>query len=228
MIVHRKKFFTGTGMLAGFLVVLVSLFLPLFEGQSVLNRLDALFNSISKGSAYYVPELKLQTRPLEGRAFSVNLRIKGAELAGQAVELLRTSGARVESDGSSLRVTGDLGRVLTQCLEDADRLYANDNAALRARYAIEGQRVLFCWWSVLGSLERELNAQELFADARVVSTTTMKAVECAYNYYGIEPQKILDRIWVVVLSLVFYVVYTIWYGFAILFLFEGWGLNLSH
>ena len=29
-------------------------------------------------------------------------------------------------------------------------------------------------------------------------------------------------------TLVFYVVYTVWYGFAIIFMFEGWGLKLSH
>ena len=29
-------------------------------------------------------------------------------------------------------------------------------------------------------------------------------------------------------SLIFYVIYTVWFGFAILYLFEGWGLGLSH
>jgi hypothetical protein len=35
-------------------------------------------------------------------------------------------------------------------------------------------------------------------------------------------------VWVSLAALVGYVLYTIWYGFAILFLFEGWGLKLSH
>jgi hypothetical protein len=33
---------------------------------------------------------------------------------------------------------------------------------------------------------------------------------------------------VVIFSLIFYVVYTLWYGFAIMFLFEGWGLQLEN
>ena len=55
-----------------------------------------------------------------------------------------------------------------------------------------------------------------------------KAVECSYNYYRVEPQGIGDRWGTVVFSLIFYVVYTLWYGFAILFMFEGWGLKLGH
>jgi hypothetical protein len=55
-----------------------------------------------------------------------------------------------------------------------------------------------------------------------------KALETSYNYYKIEPQKIGDRLGVVIFSLFFYVVYTLWYGFAIMFMFEGWGLRLTH
>jgi hypothetical protein len=38
----------------------------------------------------------------------------------------------------------------------------------------------------------------------------------------------MDRLGVVVFSLVFYVIYTLWYGFAIMFIFEGWGMQLEH
>ena len=62
----------------------------------------------------------------------------------------------------------------------------------------------------------------------MVSAAQKRAVETVYNYYGIEPQRISDRFGIVILSLVFYVVYTVWYGFAIMYLFEGWGIKLSH
>jgi hypothetical protein len=55
-----------------------------------------------------------------------------------------------------------------------------------------------------------------------------KGVECAYNYYGIEPMKVSNHLGVVIVSLVFYVLYTVWYGFAIILVFEGCGLKLSH
>jgi hypothetical protein len=55
-----------------------------------------------------------------------------------------------------------------------------------------------------------------------------KAVELGYNYYEVDPQKIGDKVGIVIFSLVFYVVYTLWYGFAIMFMFEGWGMRLEH
>ena len=62
----------------------------------------------------------------------------------------------------------------------------------------------------------------------MVAAVNQKAVETAYNYYRIEPQNISDRYGIVIFSLVFYVAYTLWYGFAIMFLFEGWGMRLEH
>jgi hypothetical protein len=50
----------------------------------------------------------------------------------------------------------------------------------------------------------------------------------AYNYFGIEAQSVRDKYLIVIASLIFYVVYTLWYGFGVMYLFEGFGLNLSH
>ena len=41
------------------------------------------------------------------------------------------------------------------------------------------------------------------------------------------PEQIKDKVGIVIFSLAFYVIYTMWYGFAILFVFEGWGLKIS-
>ncbi|GAI79938.1 unnamed protein product, partial [marine sediment metagenome] len=65
-------------------------------------------------------------------------------------------------------------------------------------------------------------------EAKIVALVVKKAVESSYNYYKIEPQKIADRLGIVIFSLVFYVIYTLWYGFAVMFMFEGWGLSLEH
>jgi hypothetical protein len=87
---------------------------------------------------------------------------------------------------------------------------------------------LYNWWQVLKGTEKNLKKQNRFKEAGVVDLIVKKAIETSYNYYQIEPQKITDRLGIVILSLVFYVVYTVWYGFAIMFLFEGWGLRLEH
>jgi hypothetical protein len=77
-------------------------------------------------------------------------------------------------------------------------------------------------------MERRLQNQARYPEAEMISAVIKKGVECAYNFYGIEHERIADKIWVVLLSLVFYIVYTIWYGFALMFMFEGYGLRLSH
>jgi hypothetical protein len=53
-------------------------------------------------------------------------------------------------------------------------------------------------------------------------------VETSYNYYTIVPEKMTSKLGVVILSLIFYVVYTIWYGFGFMYMFEGWGMRLGH
>jgi hypothetical protein len=77
-------------------------------------------------------------------------------------------------------------------------------------------------------MEKALKEQKKFKEAKLVALVVKKAVETGYNYYQIQPQKIGDKYGIVIFSLIFYVVYTLWYGFAILLMFEGWGLKLEH
>jgi len=79
-----------------------------------------------------------------------------------------------------------------------------------------------------GYADKDLNKQTAFYPAKAVAFAVEKAVEPSYNFYGIEPQKITDRVGVVLFSLIFYVLYTLWYGFAVMYMFEGWGMQLEH
>ena len=76
-------------------------------------------------------------------------------------------------------------------------------------------------------MEKDLNRQKLFAAAQLTHSVQAKTVECAYNYYGIEAQEIKNRWGTVLFSLVFYVLYTIWYGYGIMYIFEGLGFELA-
>ena len=58
MIAHKKVFYAGFGLIVIFTIVLIILFMPVFGGQNALENLDMLYNSISKGSAYYIPKAK--------------------------------------------------------------------------------------------------------------------------------------------------------------------------
>jgi hypothetical protein len=228
MSVERRKLILGLGLLAAFLVVLAALFMPLFSGQNALDYLDALFNSISKGSAYYVPQLEGAVAEFEGKQIEMSLAFENPERAEMGAILLENHGARVRREASELRISGDFGRILRGCLEDSTDLFQNDDARIQAKYGRDGRDVLLGWWLTLKAMDKDLKRQAKFAESNLVITVKKKSVECAYNYYGIEPRKISDNIGIVLLSLVFYVVYTIWYGYAVILIFEGCGLKLSH
>jgi len=228
MIANKKEFFGGVGMMAAFIVVLIIIFSPVFNGKNGLEYLDDLYNTISKGSAYYIPKVKKETDGFLGSSVSVALKMKNKKQAEQTSLLFMEGGALVNISGAELKVSGDLGKILENCLADADDMYRNDGQKVSDKYGYDEKQVLFNWWKALKAMDKDLKKQKNFGEAKIVDSVGKKAVESSYNYYTIEPQKIRDRIGLVIFSLVFYVVYTLWYGFAILFMFEGWGLKLEH
>jgi hypothetical protein len=56
---------------------------------------------------------------------------------------------------------------------------------------------------------------------------TKKAIEASYNFYGVEAVQVKEKAGLMTFLLVFYVAYTLWWGFAIFFIFEGIGLTMS-
>jgi hypothetical protein len=228
MIAHKKEFYGGVGMMAAFIVILIIFFMPIFKGQNGLNYLDALFNSISKGSAYYIPKVIKESDKFKGNSVSVTLTMATEKQALQTSQLFKAGSAEVIVEEANLKVTGDLGKILANSLADADAMYRNDGEIVSAKYGYDEKRVLFNWWKAFKGMEKDLKKQKNFKEAKVVALVVKKAVESSYNYYKIEPQKISDRWGIVLFSLIFYVLYTLWYGFAIMFMFEGWGLALDH
>lgn len=228
MIVDKKEFFSGLGLLAGFTAILMLFFSPIFNGQNGLEYLDDLYNSISKGSAYYIPKVKKETDALAGKSVSATVEMAYESQAQEAALLFMKGGALVNVSGTQLKIEGDLATILANCLADADTMFINDGQAVAVKYGYNERQVLFNWWQALKSLEKDLKKQKQFAAAKAADSVVIKALEPAYNYYQIVPQKILDRTGVVFFSLVFYVVYTLWFGFAVMYLFEGWGLELKH
>jgi len=228
MIANKKEFYGGFGMLVGFFVILTLIFSPIFKGQNGLEYFDDLYNSISKGSAYYIPKVKQETDAFSGKSVNVAVEMADDAQTQQTAALFMKGGALVNVSGNRLKVEGDLGKILANCLADADHMYINDGQAVSAKYGYNEKQVLFNWWQALKAMDKDLKKQKQFEAAKAVTLVVNKAVETSYNYYQIEPQKISDRAGVVIFSLVFYVVYTLWYGFAIMYMFEGWGLRLEH
>jgi hypothetical protein len=228
MIASKKEFYGGVAALAAFVVVLILIFMPIFGGQNGLDYLDALYNSISKGSAYYIPNLKEEVEAYRDSEVSVTLSLKDEQQAQQCSLLFQEAGALVNVTGSTLKVSGNLSQILANCLEDSDAMYFNNGQKVATKYGFNERRVLYNWWAVLKEMDKNLKDQKLFKEARMAVTVQSRAVETAYNYYQIEAQNISERYGIVIFSLVFYVVYTLWYGFAIMWIFEGWGMRLEH
>ena len=61
----------------------------------------------------------------------------------------------------------------------------------------------------------------------ILQIVMKKAVEPAFNFYKIEAQKVIDKAGVMTGLLVFYVAYTMWWGFAIFYMFDGIGLTMK-
>ncbi|MBC2710683.1 MAG: hypothetical protein HGJ94_06695 [Desulfosarcina sp.] len=228
MIANKPKFMMGSVLMVLFAIVFVAIFMPLFGGKNGLEYLDNLYNSISKGSAYYIDAVREDVKTIQTPDLTITLAMKSETQAQQTVPLFMQAGARVGQNGAELTVTGNLVQILTHCLDDAQYMYDNDGASVSAKYGYAEKRVLYNWWSALKAMDFDLKQQKQFNAAKIAETVKKKAVETSYNYYGIEGQKISERIGVVLFSLIFYVIYTLWYGFGIMYLFEGWGLRLEH
>jgi hypothetical protein len=225
---RRIKLVIGVVLMASFIAVLVAIFLPLFDGDNILNALDNLYNSISKGSAYYIPKVLHQVEEHGAQPSALTLDVKETDLAARVAALLENAGMTVSVAGATVTARGDLSAILRACAEDADAAYHGRGDEVEARRGMAPRVALHGWWSALGAVERDLTRQELFDAAQLVHTVKTKAVECAYHYYGLEARQISERWGIVLASLLFYVIYTVWYGYAILYIFEGLWLQLSH
>jgi hypothetical protein len=234
MLAHPKRFFTGLVLLIAFFVVFVVIFMPWYgkdpngREQNGLNYLDNLYNTISKGSAYYIPKVKKESEQFVGQEVELTLAMKDARQAEQTALLFRASGGEAKVEGSTVKVKGGLGKIMQNCLADSDDMFHNKGEKVAQKYGYPERLVLYTWHQSLSAMEKDLNKQKKFPEAKFAGTVKTKAVECSYNYYGVTPQNIGDKWGIVVFSLLFYVVYTLWYGYAIMYMFEGYGMQLEH
>jgi hypothetical protein len=227
MVANKKIFAKGLISIILFFVVLIIFFSPVFKGHNGLEYLDDLYNSISKGSAYYIPKVMEDAKNFKNNNVTLYMKMDSAQKAGQTLILFEKSGAAVELQDTTVKVTGDLGKILDNCIEDSDLMYKNQGEKILEKYGYNERQVLFNWWVSCKEMDKDLKKQGKYSEAKAVNLIKEKAVETSYNYYKIEPQKIGERLWVVIFSLFFYVLYTLWYGYSIMFLFEGWGLQLE-
>lgn len=228
MLIRNKKTFTvGVAFAISFLAVLFLLFAPLFDGKNGLQVADDSFNKLAKGSSYFIPKVSESADKYVGKPFSASIKLDSEEDANNAAKIFTTAGAAVEVSGAELKIQGDMGTVLKSAIQDADAMYQNNGEAVTSRYGLDPKLALKSWWTALNKIEKGMKRDKLIPEAKMISDVNKKALEPGYNFFGVEANKVKDHAPLLTGLLVFYVFYTMWWGYAIFYMFDGIGLSMK-
>lgn len=234
--VRKKELTLGIIFTIIFIGVLVVMFQPLFgEGENFLAYADKIFNRLAKGSAYFIPKIKPQVENFRGQTLDIVIDLKKptdspediAKRLELCIKLYTLVGAKVEvQEESKLHIVGDLGQILSGALEDAEAMYWNKGETIKEKYGYQDEKKMFRQWhNTLSAINKKLILEKKTEQANIVNTVVTKAIEPAYNFYGVKPQSVKQQAGILVGLLIFYVIYTIWWGFAVMFFMEGLGLS---
>lgn len=232
MVVNKKAFSMGMILLVSFSGVFFLIMMPIFgNGMTGLDYSDDLFNKLSKGSSYFLPEVKDGIKEFNGKQAKVAAKFKSEDEAKLSLAVLTKAGFSAAQAGDTLNLDVDLGKMLSKVVDDADVMYHDDGAKIGAFYGLdkdpEGKVAMKAWWTLLANMIKPLQKDKQVPMANAANLVNQKAIEPAYNFYGIKAESILDKIPAASGLLIFYVVYTMWYGFAIFEIFNGIGLSMS-
>jgi hypothetical protein len=219
------------GVLLGlsFIGVLVLIFSPVFgEGKNGLEYSDALFNKLAKGSSYFIPELTQSLKEVQGKDNGeTTIRMENADAASKAAKILTRADMNVVVKGSELTINGDLAKELGNVLDDSNAMYYNNGSEISQKYGMDEGEVMSIWWGVLKRTAKEFQKTDRVEQADVIQEVMKKGIEPAFNFYDIEPQKVSDKALTVTGLLLFYILYTMWWGYAIFCIFDGLGLSMT-
>ena len=242
MAISKKRIGLGLTMAIGFSVILFLTFSPIFpksadgKAQNGLQWADETFNRLSKGSSYFIPKVTKNVEKYVGKRISVAVKMDkegdkpgdAEKRAVNASKVFIAAGVNVTVTGPELKVEGDLGKILLAALQDSDAMYKNDGNFIRTKYGTDDEKKMFRqWYNAFGKFDKVLKKQGNIEEANIIGEVTKKAVETAYNYYMIDAIQVKDKVGLMTFLLVFYVAYTMWWGFSIFFFFEGIGLTMK-
>ena len=184
MLIRNKALFNkGLLLFVTFLCVFASIFMPIWGGKgNGLDAADDMFNRLSKGSSYFIPDVQKKLAKVDGKVITLTVKIKANDaakalkidetvLAAQAVVNLKKAGAEAEYNNGAITYSGDLGKILAAALADADDLFNERGPAVVDRYALTAKNaekvVVNSWWVVLDPSIKELQKQKMIEEANV-------------------------------------------------------------
>jgi hypothetical protein len=225
LVLNKKEFTLGAVLTVAFFVFLFAIHtiaVISINGKSLVRYTDEMFVSVSKGSVYFIPELVKSADKHVGKILDV--KIKKNE---KAAMLFKKANASVISENGDLKIKGDLGEILKSVLADADAVFKGEDKPLYERYGYAGKEVVLQWWLAFKEIEGVFQKAKKFAGIKPLETVRIKALEPAFNFYGVEATSASQHVWGITGIIGFYVVYTVWWGYAIYFLCEGVGLLMK-
>jgi hypothetical protein len=225
LVMNKKEFALGTVLSVAFFVFLFAIHtisVISINGKSLVRYTDEMFVSVSKGSVYFIPDLVKSADKYVGKMLDV--KIKKNE---KAAMLFKKVNASVSTENGDLKIKGDLGGILKSVLTDADAVFKGEDGGFYDRYGYGGKEVVLQWWLAFKEIEGEYQKAKKFAGIKPLETVRIKALEPAFNFYGVEATSASQHVWGITGIIGFYVIYTVWWGYAIYFLCEGIGLLLK-
>ncbi len=168
MLVHDKKHFTmGLVMLIGFTVVLIYMFTPSFGGLNAFEASDKMFNSISKGSTYYIPQVMEGAKEFNGNNVEVNILSGKPEVAEHALTLFEKNGFQAVAQDGALKVSGDLGAIFQAALQDSDSMFKNEGQTVSDKYGMPERQALYVWHAAFAGMDKALKKQKEVQGSRL-------------------------------------------------------------
>lgn len=234
-----KLFSKGLLLMGSFIAVFVCLFMPWFgNGRNALEYSDDFFNKLSKSSSNFTAEVANSAKKFEGKqsSFTLKLADEGSDAAkaapsvkeGEATAALLTKlGMQASVAGSDLKVTGDLGAMSKKVVDLSKLMLANQDKPVADALGADAKKSFKLLWKTIAASDMALKREKLVSEAKLLSELNKKIIEPAYNFFGIPEAPVSENIMTLIGLLVFYVIYTMWYGFAIFDLFGGMGLGMS-
>ncbi len=225
LVVNKKEFTLGAVLTVTFFVFLFIIHgttVISIKGKSLVHYTDEMFVSVSKGSVYFIPELVKTADKYVGKPLDV--KIKKNE---KAALLFEKANAKAELKNGELEIKGDLGEILKNVLKDADTFFKDGDKVLYDRYGYAGKEVIRQWWLSLKEIEGVYKKSKKFDEIKSLETIRIKALEPAFNFYGVKAASASQHALGISGIIVFYVIYTVWWGYGIYFLSEGVGLLMK-
>jgi len=244
LIVNKGAFGKGFLLLVSFVGVFLWIMSPTFGGgRTGLEFSDDFFNKLAKNSSNYFKEVEVTAAKQKGKQLNLSVTIplpdpkvqpdpvKAQETADMnaqiAAKALTTAGGQVEVKGNVLLVKGDLGAILEFTTKNAAELFTVVGDASSKPENLETKKLLNNLWKAFNAMMLPMQRDKLLVEAKAVNQVMKKAVEPAYNFYGISGEPVSQNVVMLTGLLVFYVIYTMWYGFGIFCMFEGIGLSMK-